>query len=133
MTKHPLPPKRPLIVVVEDDDSVRRALKRMLSADGRFDIALFTSGAELLRSLEGMAAQCLILDYQTSDSTAPALQRKLAAAGIDVPVIVVTADDDPRRRRACLNAGALAYLVKPVSREQLLHAVQLALVRPRTK
>ena len=133
VTKSHTKRKLPLIAVVDDDDSVRRALKRMLSADGRFEVALFTSGAELLRSPDGTTADCLILDYQIPGSTAPMLQRKLTAAGIAIPVIVVTANDDPRRRRACLNAGALAYLVKPISRERLLTAVLAAIARSKTE
>lgn len=118
--------RRLLIAVVDDDESVQRALTRMLKAAG-FDVAAFASGREFLNSLRDARPACVILDYETPGMTAPALQRRLQSTAIHVPVVIMTAHDDPRREKLCRGAGAIAYLVKPVTRHQLLASIDGAL------
>lgn len=124
---------RPLVAVVEDDESVGRAIKRMLSADGRFIVSLFATGSEFLHALGALTPDCIILDYHTPGMTAPAIQRKLKLQGLSVPVIVISARDDMHSKSLCLAAGAKAYLVKPVVRDQLVASIGAALGRPRSK
>ena len=112
-------PARPLIAVVDDEESVRRALARMLSAS-QFETEAFASGAEFLDALRTRTPDCAILDYQMPGMNGRDVQRHLARAQIRMPIIVVTAHDQPALREQCLADGAVAYLAKPLQREQLV-------------
>ena len=117
---------RPLIAVVDDEESVRRALARMLSAS-QFDTEVFASGAEFLDALRTRTPDCAILDYQMPGMNARDVQKHLARAQIRLPVIVVTAHDQPALREQCLADGAVAYLAKPLQRERLVGLINDAI------
>ena len=117
---------RPLIAVVDDEESVRRALARMLSAS-QFETEVFASGAEFLDAVRTRTPDCAILDYQMPGMTGRDVQRQLARAQIRVPVIVVTGHDQPALREQCLADGAVAYLTKPLQRERLVELILDAL------
>jgi FixJ family two-component response regulator len=119
---------RPLLAVVDDEESVRRALARMLSAS-QFEVDVFASGQEFLDSLRTRLPDCVILDYQMPGLTGRDVQRQLTLAQIPVPIIVVTAHDQPALRERCLADGAVAYLAKPLQRERLLGLVNDAIRR----
>ena len=119
---------RPLIAVVDDEESVRRALARMLSAS-QLDVDVFGSGQEFLDSLRTRRPDCVVLDYQMPGLTGRDVQRQLAAAQIRLPIIVVTAHDQPALREQCLADGAVAYIAKPLQRERLLSLIDDA-IRP---
>ena len=121
---------RPLLAVVDDEESVRRALARMLSAS-HFNVEVFASGQEFLDSLRTRLPDCVILDYQMPGLTGLDVQRQLAIAQIRVPIIVVTAHDQPALREQCLADGAVGYLAKPLHRERLVGLVDDA-IRLRT-
>ena len=114
---------RPLIAVVDDEESVRRALARMLSAS-QFDVDVFASGQEFLDAAPTRHYECVILDYQMPGLTGRDVQRQLALAQLRVPIIVVTAHDQPALREQCLADGAIAYLAKPLQRERLVALIQ---------
>jgi FixJ family two-component response regulator len=117
---------RPLIAIVDDEESVRRALSRTLRAS-RFDVVDFASGQEFLDSIATRVPDCVILDFQMPGLTGRDIQRRLTAAKIGVPIIVVTAHDQPAVREQCLADGAIAYLAKPLRREQLIAMIMSAL------
>jgi FixJ family two-component response regulator len=117
---------RPLIAVVDDEESVRRALARMLSAS-QFDVDVFASGQEFLDSLRTRLPECVILDYQMAGLTGRDVQRQLTLAQIRVPIIVVTAHDQAALREQCLADGALGYLAKPFHRERLVGLINDAI------
>jgi len=119
---------RPLIAVVDDEESVRRALARMLSAS-QLDVEIFGSGQEFLDSLRTRRPDCVVLDYQMPGLTGRDVQRQLAEAQIRLPIIVVTAHDQPALREQCLADGAVAYIAKPLQRERLLGLIDDA-IRP---
>jgi FixJ family two-component response regulator len=119
---------RPLIAVVDDEESVRRALARMLTAS-QLDVEVFGSGQEFLDSLRTRRPDCVVLDYQMPGLTGRDVQRQLAAAQIRLPIIVVTAHDQPALREQCLADGAVAYISKPLQRERLLSVIDDA-IRP---
>ena len=123
-------PARPLIAVVDDEESVRRALARMLGAS-QFDVDVFASGQEFLDSLRTRLPDCLVLDYQMPGLTGRDVQRQLALAQTQVPIIVVTAHDEPALREQCLADGAVAYVTKPLQRERLVGLINDA-IRPRS-
>ena len=121
--------RRPFIAVVDDEDTVRRALARMLGAS-QFDVGVFASGKEFLDSLDERKPDCVILDFQMPGLTAIEVQRQLAVAQIGVPVIVVSAHERAGARDQCLAAGAIAFLAKPLRRDDLIATIAAAIQRP---
>lgn len=113
------------ITIVEDDGSLNLAVSRLLEAFG-FTTRSFTTAAALLADPAAYAADCLVLDVHLPDMTGFELQRQLAAAGSTMPVVIITAHDDAMHRRAALEIGAYAYLIKPFSSSSLLDAVNRA-------
>jgi FixJ family two-component response regulator len=113
-----------LIVVVEDDEGIRRAIDRLLKVEG-FDTALFDSAEALLAAGMASDARCLVPDAQLPGLSGFDLQKHLVAAGMASPVIFITAHDTPRIRKRAL-ANASAYLVKPFSSAALVDAVTRA-------
>jgi len=113
---------RPLIALVDDEESVRRALARMLSAS-QFDVDVFATGQEFLDSLRTRLPDCVVLDYQMPGLTGRDVQRQLSLGQIHLPIIVVTAYDQPALREQCLADGAVAYLSKPLQRERLVDLI----------
>jgi FixJ family two-component response regulator len=117
---------RPLIAIVDDEESVRRALSRTLRAS-RFDVMVFASGQEFLDSIDTRRPDCVVLDFQMPGLTGRDVQRQLTLAKIKLPIIVVTAHDQPAIREQCLADGAIAYLAKPLRREHLIAMINSAL------
>jgi FixJ family two-component response regulator len=122
-------PVRPLIALVDDEESVRRALARMLRAS-QFDVDVFASGQEFLDSLRTRLPDCVILDFQMPGLTGRDVQRQLTVANIRLPIIVVTAHDQPALREQCLADGAVAYVAKPLQRERLVGLINDAMRLP---
>lgn len=117
---------RPRIAVIDDDLSVRRALERLLRASG-YDAAVFASGHEFFYSLEDRTPDCLILDLHMPGMNGLEVQRRLRQTGVRLPVVVITGHDEPQTRTQCLDAGAAAYLCKPLNDEALIAAIQGAI------
>jgi FixJ family two-component response regulator len=115
------------IVVIDDDDSVRKALRRLMRSAG-FMVATYGSAEEFLASRDH-SADCLILDVRLPGMSGLDLQRRLTDAGRDPAVILITAHEDPVVRRTGLEAGAVDFIVKPFVRKRLLDAVARAMVR----
>jgi len=88
---------------------------------------VFASGQEFLDSLRARLPDCLILDYQMPGLTGRDVQRHLTFARSQVPIIVVTAHDQPALREQCLADGAVAYLAKPLQRERLVGLIHDAI------
>jgi len=117
---------RRLIAVVDDEESVRRALARMLNAS-QFEVAVFASGREFLEALQLRRPDCVVLDYQMPGLNGRDVQRQLVSAQIRLPVIVVTAHEQSTLRQQCLADGAVAYLAKPLHRARLVSAIDDAM------
>ena len=118
--------KNPFISVVDDDESVREALGALLRAL-EFEVGLFASALEFLRSDRVRKTDCLILDVRMPGMSGVELQRRLVETYRDVPVIFITAHGDEERRAKALKGGAVDYLLKPFSEESLMNAVRTAL------
>jgi FixJ family two-component response regulator len=114
----------PLIAVVDDDESVRKALVRLLRSVNLTSLA-FPSAQAFLDVFDELAIDCLVLDLQMPDMTGLELQRHLRKAHPDahVPVIIITAHDEPGSRERCVAAGASAYLRKPLDSSVLLAVI----------
>jgi FixJ family two-component response regulator len=113
---------RLLVAVVDDEAPVRKALSRLLLASD-FDVETFASGQEFLDALAANRPDCLVLDLHMPFMTGVDVQRKLARAGARLPIVVITAYDDPASRAQCLTVGAAAYLLKPFDDQTLLDAI----------
>ena len=118
--------RRPLIAVVDDDDSVRESLSGLFRSVG-FTVQVFASAADFLASRDLRTTDCVILDMRMPGMTGLELQRRLVVSHPDVPVIFMTAHDDAHTRSQALSSGAVEYLIKPFSEAALLDAVQAAL------
>jgi two-component system, LuxR family, response regulator FixJ len=123
-------PERPLpvICVVEDDASLLRALRRLLCAGG-FRVEMFSSAEGFLLSEQRLRADCLVLDIRLDGMSGLDLQEVLTAAGSTVPVVFMTAHDDPSARERARRAGVVDYLRKPFDDEVLIGAINRAIGR----
>jgi len=116
----------PLVSIVDDDPSVRRALQRLIEAAG-YAVETFASGEDFLDATPWGRSACLIIDIHMVGMTGLELQERLMTRGCAAPVIFITAiDDAPTRERVGLS-GAAAYLPKPFDRKTLLGAIQGAI------
>jgi FixJ family two-component response regulator len=119
--------KAHLIAVVDDEDSIRRALARLLRGSN-FDVLTFASGREFINSLQGHRPDCVILDFQMPELTGGDVQRLLSLAEIQLPVIIMTAYDHPVIREECLRRGAVACIVKCDLVDHLIVTIASAMV-----
>jgi two-component system response regulator FixJ len=113
------------VYVVDDDDSIRRALKRLLGSVGYHAIT-FESAEEFLEFAPEPGEGCLVLDIRLPKMTGLELQKSLASRGSTYPVIFMTAHDNPRWQERAKKAGVVAYLKKPFPEQSLLDAIRLA-------
>ncbi len=111
--------KAQLVAVVDDDDSVRRALSRLLRSCN-FEVLAFASGQEFINSLRAHRPDCVILDFQMPELTGGDVQCLLSLAEVQLPVIIMTAYDHPVVREACLRRGAVACIGKGDLHDRLL-------------
>ena len=116
----------PLISIVDDDESVREATTGFLKSNG-FRAEVFASAEEFLASPHLEETRCLILDVHMPGIGGLGLQRRLAAGRHRIPIIFITAHQEPKIRNEAMRAGAVDFLSKPVSEEVLLHAIHSAL------
>jgi len=117
------------LAIVDDDESVRRAVGRLLGSYD-FHVRTYPSGAAFLESLTQGAPDCLILDLHMPGMTGLEVLHALSGAGFTFPVLVATAQDELGIRSRCQLAGAMAFLSKPFLIEPLLEALAMALGRP---
>ena len=111
-----------LISIVDDDESVRQALKSLIASVG-FRAEVFGSGEEFLNSAYVLQTDCLIADVRMPGMSGLELQERLNAAGSPVPIVFISAHDDREARDRGLRAGAIAFLQKPFSEDALLGAI----------
>ena len=114
------------VALVDDDLSVRRALRRLLSSAG-YEVRAFASARELLESGYVEGASCLVLDIHLGRVSGFELLERLRNAGFALPAIFITAFDDTASRDRAHAAGASAFLRKPFDGSALLDAVSEAL------
>jgi FixJ family two-component response regulator len=120
---------QPFVVVVDDDESVSRAIKRLLRSIG-ITAETFPSGDALLDTLSSVPSyhpDCVILDVQMPGLNGLEVQRRLAGTGL--PIIFITAHDEAGAREQALANGAVAWLRKPFQDELFARTVHDALAR----
>ena len=115
-------------MIVDDDESVRRAARRLIRSYG-YAVETFVSADDFLASGRLSETACLVLDVQMPGLNGLELQSRLVAEGHQVSIIFITAFDDENARAQALKAGALSYLVKPFEEADLLNSINIALQR----
>lgn len=117
---------RPLVSVVDDDESVRESLPHLLRQFG-FAAQAFSSAEDFLASAFVGETRCLILDIAMPGMSGPALQAELSRGRQTIPIVFITAHADEAVRPRVLEAGAVECLFKPFSAAALRAAVDAAL------
>ena len=120
------------VFVVDDDPSVRRAIKRLVGSVG-LQVELFGSAHEFLQATRPDVPGCLVLDIRLPGISGLDLQRELAQADIRIPIVFITAHGDIPMTVRAMKAGAVEFLTKPFRDQDLLDAIQLGLERDRDR
>ena len=107
------------IAVIDDDESLCRSLSRLLRASG-FQTAIYPSGEAFLADTKRPQFDCLILDIQFDGMSGIELQKRIMASGSKVPIIFITAHDDPAVRDEAIAAGCKAFFRKTDPGEAVL-------------
>ena len=115
--------ERPIVTVVDDDESVRESLPDLLRKFG-FAARAFSSAEDFLSSDSVAETKCLILDVAMPGMTGLDLQKELKRRGQQVPVIFITAQKDSKLREQAFEQGAAQFLYKPFSATALLEALK---------
>lgn len=114
------------IFVVDDDESVRRALKRLIKSSG-LKVETFASAREFLKHGGHRRSGILVLDVRMPGMSGLELKNQLTALGAEIPVIFITAHEDAQVTEMALVDGAVAFLQKPFDDRTLLDAIYLGL------
>jgi FixJ family two-component response regulator len=113
------------VFIVDDDPSVRKALKRFVASAG-YSVETYASAQEFLSSVSVFAEGCIILDLRMPGLNGLGLQAQLAVLKYKLPIIFITAFDNPQDRKQAMDAGAVAFLRKPFSDHAMLNALESA-------
>jgi FixJ family two-component response regulator len=118
--------RKPLISIVDDDESVREATKGLMKSLG-YTSEAFPSAENFLQSHHALRTSCLIADVNMPGMSGLDLRHHLSASGKAIPTILITAYPDDRVREDALNAGVICYLSKPFDVGDLLFCIHSAL------
>ncbi len=138
MTEHPKTShepansKEPIVFVVEDDVSVRRALSNLFQSVG-LEVEVFGSASEMLQTKLPDVASCLVLDVRLPGLSGLDLQAELAEANIHIPIIFMTGHGDIPMTVRAMKGGAVDFLTKPFRDQDMLDAVVTAIERDRKR
>jgi FixJ family two-component response regulator len=123
---------KPTVLVVDDDQAVRDSVARLLRSVG-LDAQLFASISEFLDSDPPDGPTCLVLDVRLPGQSGLDLQRELAAANRQIPIIFITGHGDIPMTVQAMKGGAIEFLTKPFRDQDLLDAIQLGFSRDRAR
>jgi FixJ family two-component response regulator len=121
--------KKALVVIVDDDESIRETTKDLLESAG-LEAAAFASAEDFLASGMLPRVACMVADMRMSGMSGLALHEHLLASGHAVPTILMTAYPDEGARSRALKAGVVAYLAKPFTGDELLGCIGSAVPPP---
>ena len=116
---------RNIVLVVDDDPGVLTGVERLLRAHA-YEPILFSSAEAFKNHTDFDKAVCVILDINLNDGSGIELRQGLKAAGVSVPVIYMTGNEDPDVRTAALASGCIAFLTKPFSVQELIGPLKKA-------
>ncbi len=114
------------IFVVDDDASVLKALRRLIGSAG-FAVETFSSAQGFLDHAGSKGPGLLVLDLRMPGMSGLELQRHLSASGSKMPIVFITAHEDPEAGKLAMEAGAVAFLQKPFDEQTLLDAIAAGL------
>jgi FixJ family two-component response regulator len=120
----------PILLVVDDDESVRRALSRLLTAAG-YAVETFATAADLLDREPLTVAGCLILDVNLPGQSGLELHDLLRSTGMEKATIFISGEDNVSSSIRAMKSGAIDFLTKPIDADELLPAVERAIARDR--
>ena len=120
------------VLVIDDDPDVRASVGRLLRSLG-MDVQLFASISDFLKSDPPNGPTCLVLDIRLPGQSGLDLQRELAAANRELPIIFITGHGDITMSVQAMKGGAIEFLTKPFRDQDLLDAIQLGLSRDRAR
>jgi FixJ family two-component response regulator len=126
-----LPESNAIVYVVDDDLSVRQALERLLHAIG-WKVETFASAQEFLAHRRENIPSCLVLDVALPGLSGLDLQKRILETNWEIPIVFITGQKDVPTSVRAMKAGAVEFLVKPFSEEDLLDAIQQAIKRDRS-
>jgi FixJ family two-component response regulator len=115
----------PYVAIVDDEEPVRKALKRLLRASG-LEAEGYASGKDFLEASAQREHDCVVLDLHMPAMSGLQVLRSLQAARRNIPTVIITAHDAPETRDQCIAAGAAAYLRKPLDEHVLLGTISAA-------
>jgi FixJ family two-component response regulator len=121
--------ERPLVFILDDDPSVREALSSLLRSTG-LQVSTFESAAEFLTMTSSASPDCLVLDLQLPDISGLELQRELAGTN-GPPIVFISGHGDIPSSVQAMKAGAVEFLAKPFSDQELLEAIHSAIAQAR--
>jgi FixJ family two-component response regulator len=119
----------PFIAIVDDEEPIRSALKRLLRAAG-LDAESYASAQAFLRDAATRPPDCVLLDLHMPGTTGQEFLAQVREMERQPPVVIITGHETPETREQCLAAGASAYLHKPIDSRLLLNAISAALRTP---
>src|ERR1700686_110036 len=122
----------PIVFVIDDDPSVRRAIRRLIGSVG-LQVELFGSAKEFLHSRRPDAPSCLVLDIRLPGISGLDFQRELAVPNVHIPIIFTPPPGDIPMPVRAMKAGAVEFLTKPFHDQDLLDAINVALERDHAK
>ena len=123
---------KPTVLVVEDDESVRRALGNLFQSVG-LEIMLFASASEMLQSGLPASASCLVLDVRLPGLSGLDFQAELAKTNTQIPIIFMSGHGDIPMTVRAMKSGAVDFLTKPFRDQDMLDAVSAAIERDRKR
>ena len=121
-------PEKSLISIVDDDESFRDSMRRLLKSHG-YTVAVFPSADEFLASTQLRATHCLIADMHMPAMTGAELYQHLVATGHSIPTILITAYPEDGVRQRMLSLGVGCYLQKPLDEPVLIDCLRRAFAR----
>jgi FixJ family two-component response regulator len=122
----------PIVFIVEDDASMRRALSNLFQSVG-LEVALFGSASDMLQSKLPDVASCLVLDVRLPGLSGLDFQAELAKTDIQIPIIFMTGHGDIPMSVKAMKSGAVDFLTKPFRDQDMLDAVTTAIERDRKR
>lgn len=123
---------QPIVLIVDDDASMRRALTNLFESVG-LKVEAFGSAPQLLQAKPPQVPSCLVLDIRLPGASGLDLQSDLAKANIQTPIIFITGHADVPMTVRAMKGGAIDFLTKPVRDQDILDAVQAAIERDRKR
>lgn len=119
-----------IVFVVDDDESVRESLESLIRSAG-LRVETFASAQQFLASPRANVPRCLVLDVRLPGLSGLDLQKQMAEDNIEIPIVFITGHGDIPMSVRAMKAGAVEFLTKPFSDQDLLDAVQEAIQRDR--